>query len=271
MESQPSSNAAPAYLEAASATWPEVEAFLKGCPAAILPLGATEQHGPHLPLATDTILATEVAARVARATAGLVLPALPVGYSWVWRDFPGTLSVRFETFEAILRDVAASLARYGTKALLCVTAHGANSDPIKYAVRDLADPLESKSSESHMHILYVAYPGLDAAVEGDLDAPRWRDDTFHACEIETSLLLSVRPELCHMDRAVAEYPPVPPEYRHSALGMGGMGESGVYGDATVATAEKGARWLDATVREIAQLWDGFLRERIGWVGSEPKA
>ena len=66
-------------------------------PYAILPVGSTEQHGPHLPLNTDTLIAERIALETARRSVGLVLPAMPLGYAWVWRDVPATLTLRFDT------------------------------------------------------------------------------------------------------------------------------------------------------------------------------
>jgi len=239
------------WLEAATATWNEVAAFVQRCPAAILPLGATEQHGPHLPLATDTLLAYELALRVARNTKGLVLPALPLGYSWVWRDYPGTLTLELNTFLQVIKDIASSLSRAGVKALLILSGHGANQQPLKYAVRELVD-------ECSLEILYLFYPGLEKAISGQLRSPRWRSDDFHADEIETSLLLAVRPDLCLMDRAIAEYPATPQHYGRSALSMGKLTRSGVFGDATAADAVRGGQWLDAVAQEMARLWEEFL-------------
>jgi len=241
------------WLDAATATWQEVAKFLKKHPAAILPLGATEQHGLHLPLATDTLLAEELARRVAQKSVGLVLPPLPFGYSWVWRDTPGTLTLSFDTFRAVIKDIARSLHRAGCQSLLLLTAHGANAQPLKYTVRELADELP-------LRILHLLYPGLSEILRGTAESEMWLPGNFHAEEFETSLMLALHPDLVRMDKAVCEYPPRSVLYEHSALPMGALSQSGVFGDATVATPEKGAAWLEAAAEKMAQMWREFLRE-----------
>jgi len=137
----------PRFLDAATATWEEAKAYLARYPAAILPLGATEQHGPHLPQNTDTILAGEVCRRVAEQSIGYLLPPIPITYSWVWRNFPGSPWLRTETFVLSVKDIVRSLERGGVRGMLILTGHGANQAPLKYAVRELAD--ESKVAILH--------------------------------------------------------------------------------------------------------------------------
>ncbi|MCZ6676853.1 MAG: creatininase family protein [Candidatus Poribacteria bacterium] len=242
------------FLNAATATWEECRDFLNRHPYAILPLGATEQHGPHLPQNTDTLLAEALAGDVAEQSVGLVLPALPIGYSWVWRDYPGSLTFSFDTFRAAIKDIARSLDRNGCRALLIITAHGANPQPLKYTARELVDEIEMK-------ILRVFYPNLSEII-ADADSPTWLPMNFHAEEFETSLMLHLHPELVRMDRAVREYPPRSVDYEMSALPMGALSESGVFGDATVATAEKGERWFKACVASIVEVWQDFLKSII---------
>lgn len=238
------------HLNAGTATWRECRDYLQRHPYAILPLGATEQHGPHLPQNTDTILAEALAAHVAEQSVGLVLPPLPVGYSWVWRDYPGSISFSFDTFRAVIRDIAQSLNRNGCRALMLLTAHGANPQPIKYTIRELADEMDMK-------LLNVFYPELPA-IMADADSLPWKPMNFHAEEFETSLMLHLRPDLVHMDRAVREYPPYSIGYDMSALPQGALSDSGVFGDPTVATEEKGARWFHACVARIVEIWHKFL-------------
>ncbi|MBI4553406.1 MAG: creatininase family protein [Candidatus Latescibacteria bacterium] len=240
----------PRWLDAATATWLDCREFLARHPYAILPLGATEQHGPHLPQNTDTILAEGLAARVAEQTTGLVLPALPIGYSWVWRDYPGSLTLSLNTFLAVIKDIARSLHRNGCRALLLLSAHGANQQPLKYAMRDLSDELA-------LNILNAFYPNL-RDILSDAESPMWMPMNFHADEFETSLMLYLRPELVRIDRVVREYPPRSMDYEMSSLPMGALSQSGVFGDATVATAAKGERWFHACVASIVKVWQEFL-------------
>lgn len=241
-------------LEVENLTWPETQSRLAENPITVLPIGATEQHGPHLPTGTDSFLAEEIARRVAMSLDALLLPTIPLSYSWVWRDYPGTLSLKVETVEAIVKDVARSLSRFGAKVLIVINGHGANESALKYATRDLADEIE-------LDILYFYYPDLLELAKQVTTSPLWEGKDVHACEIETSLLLAVRPDLCRMTLAPCEYPPVPAHFRHSAFSMGALSNSGVFGDATAATPEKGRFILERTVARILESITYFLKQK----------
>lgn len=251
----------PMFLDAGRATLPEIERFIERVPFAILPVGSTEQHGPHLPTNTDTLIAERMALEIAKKSRGLVLPAVPLGYAWVWRDVPATLTLRFDTYMRMIRDVAESLDRWGIQAVYVVSGHGSNPQPIKHALRELIhDQLDIK-------MLYGMYGGLKEML-AEADSKPWHDD-IHAEEIETALMLAIAPELVHMDRAAADYPPVPPDYGKSELSMGNFMRSGVFGDPTPATAEKGERWISLAADRSATLWQGFLA-RHGLIPGEHK-
>src|ERR687894_274162 len=131
----------------------EVDEAVRSFPVAILPLGATEQHGHHLPLGVDIMLAEGIARLVAGETGALLLPAVPFGYSWVWRDIPGTVSIQQHHVEALIKDVAHGVSRYGVELLVLINGHEANDASMKYAVRELQD-------EVSMPVVYFFYPGL---------------------------------------------------------------------------------------------------------------
>lgn len=234
------------HLHAETATFPECRDFLTDYPFAVLPLGATEQHGPHLPQNTDTLIAEALARAVAEKSTGLILPAMPIGYSWVWRDYPGSLTFSFDTFRAVIRDIALSLDRNGCKILMLLSTHGANPSPIKYTIRELADGMDMK-------LLNVFYPNLNSILS-DADSIQWKPMNFHAEEFETSIMLHLHPELVHMEKAVREYPPQSVDYEMSTTPMGALSKSGVFGDPTVSSAEKGQRWFGACVDEITLVW-----------------
>lgn len=240
----------PCWLDARSATRPEVEAFARRHPFAILPVGSFEQHGPHLPLDTDNRIAEAMALEVARRSTGLVLPVLNVGYAWVWRGIPGTLTLRFDTYMAVIRDIAESLAGWGIKAVFVLSGHGSNPQPVKHAIRELIH-------EQHdIRVLNSVYLGLGEML-AEAASQKWADD-LHAEEIETSLMLAIAPETVRMELAAPDYPPVPPDYGRSELSMGHIARSGVFGDPTPATAEKGQRWLALGAERSAALWLGYL-------------
>jgi len=249
------------YLEARKARLPEIRDFVERCPFAIFPVGSTEQHGPHLPLDTDNLIAERIALETARRSVGLVLPTMPLGYAWVWRDVPGTLTLRFDTYMRMVRDVAESLERWKIRAIFLLSGHGSNPQPIKHAVRELIhDRLGIK-------VLFDVYAGLDQMLT-EADSRRWHTE-IHAEEIETSMMLAIAPDLVRMDLAEADYPPVPADYAKSELSMGHLMRSGVFGDPRAATEEKGRRWLDIAAERSANLWLGFLKRHALYDGGRP--
>jgi creatinine amidohydrolase len=240
----------PMFLEMGKATRPDIEAFVARCPVAIVPLGSTEQHGPHLPTATDTIIAEAIALRTAQRSRGLVLPAQPLGYAWVWKGVPASLTMNFDSYVKMIHDTAESLASWGVKAIYFMSGHGANSQVVKHALREtISDKLDVK-------VLYGMYEGIREMV-AEADSDDWHGD-LHAEEIETSLMLALAPELVQMDKAVRDYPEAPADYGQSEESMRHVMNTGVFGDATRATPEKGARWLDLAADRSAAFWSGFL-------------
>lgn len=202
----------------------------------IVPLGATEQHGPHLPLETDTIIA---AALAARAGAGAVLaPALPYGSSGEHQAFPGTLSIGQSAVETLLVELVRSAT--GTfERILLLCAHGGNAEPVARAVARLRAE------------------GRD--VRDWSPAAVWRGDA-HAGHVETSVMLALRPEMVAMGRAAAGNT-APLGSLMGALREGGVqavSGSGVLGDPSRASAAAGAALLQraaAALRAFLAGWD----------------
>ncbi len=223
-------------IDLAQATWPEVEAALSRRPIAILPIGAVEQHGPHLPLTVDTDLATGVARALAQATNAILLPALPYGETWSAESFPGTLSASPETLRALITDIGRGLIRMGVPALVTLNGHYGNRDPIALAARTLL----SEGFPS----LTLDYPGLEPLAARICDSHPAGPGFFHADEVETSMLLALRPDAVQMDKAVPEYPDFPPTFGHEPLQLREISGSGTFGDPRPATAAKGQALID---------------------------
>lgn len=240
----------PMFLEMGKATRPEIEAFVARCPVAIVPMGSTEQHGPHLPTATDTIIAEAIALRTAQKSRGLVLPGQPYGYAWVWKGVPASLTMGFDSYVKMIHDTAESLASWGVKAIYFMSGHGANPQVIKHALR------ETISDKIDVKVLFGMYEGIREMV-AEADSDDWHGD-LHAEEIETSLMLALAPELVQMDKAVRDYPDAPADYGKSEESMRHVMNTGVFGDATCATREKGERWLELAADRSAAFWLKFL-------------
>lgn len=225
-------------LEAATATAPEVAAHLAATRGvAVLPFGALEQHGPHLPLSTDTITAAAVAAALADRLDALLLPAVPYGETWNMSGYPGTVSLRPETVTAIAEDIGRGIAASGARALVVVNGDWGNRAPLAVAARRLVDVLPT---------VVLDHPGLDAAVEQVRESASAAPGLAHAEEVETSLVLHLAPDLVGDDRP-REYPAFPSDFGIRPMRMHPFSVSGAFGDAGPATAEKGAHLLQAIV------------------------
>ncbi|SFK42483.1 mycofactocin biosynthesis peptidyl-dipeptidase MftE [Geodermatophilus ruber] len=203
----------------AGATWPD----LPERPLLLVPLGAVEQHGHHLPLATDTTVACAVAEAAAGALDGALLaPALAYGASGEHEGFPGTISLGTEALAGLLVEYGRSACRWAGR-LLLVNGHGGNLDALRTAV----PLLRSEGRDVAWFPCGVA--GADA----------------HAGRTETSLMLHVEPARVRTDRAVAgETTPIAellPRLR--AEGVRAVSPTGVLGDPAGASAEEGARLL----------------------------
>ena len=226
-------------------TWTEAKKCFEKTSIAMLPLGATEQHGYHLPLGTDTFLATELCTRVAEEINAIVLPSIPIGYSWVWKKIPGTISLSESTMETIIKEIACSLNNYGVKYLIIFTGHEANSAAMKYATRDISEQIQTK-------LIYFFYPGLQNIINNNMDSKPW-NGIVHAAEFETSLMLATHENLVNMKEAQREYPPIPSDFGNTALPLGDLSKSGVYGDATVASKEKGELFFELIVKKSVKI------------------
>lgn len=213
-------------------TWLEAKESLAEVRFALLPIGAIEQHGPHLPVDTDAIIAEYLGCRVAKALRGLLLPVMSYGASWSLRQFPGTISLSPQTIVSFICDVSDSLYRHGLTWLMVLNCHLGNAASLKEAERSLRDRPGGR-------IAILNLPGLEKASEDVCTTPRWHPAYLHSCEVETSIMLAIDPRSCHMERAVREYPEVPPYLSAVSVPWDQITNTGVIGDATVATAEKG--------------------------------
>jgi creatinine amidohydrolase len=232
----------------------------------VLPVGAIEQHGPHLPVSVDRDLAEAVLERslgqIDERLSVLALPGFAYGRSNEHAAIAGTLSLSTQTLLAILSDLAESLARTGFRRLVLLNAHGGNTPVLEIAARDL----------KIAHGLRIAtcnwYNFNDAEHHGDA-----RENAFgiHAGLIETSAMLALKPDCVAMDRA-ADFTSKAEIWQHDFKQIGlspgrarpawtieDLSASGACGNAAAATAEIGERLLDAAARNFARFLDEFSR------------
>jgi creatinine amidohydrolase len=202
-----------------------------------VPLGSTEQHGPHLPLDTDTRIAVALAARLAAARDDVtVAPALAYGSSGEHAGFPGTLSIGQQALELVVVELVRSADAYAGGVVL-VNGHGGNAEPLTRAARTL-------DTEGRRALAWA--PSLPPG--GDL----------HAGRTETSLLLAIAPEVVRLD--LAEPGAVDVDLaRLRAEGVRAVSPNGVLGDPTGASAEDGRRLLDAMAADLVSAVAAWAR------------
>jgi len=232
-------------LDAATASWEDVAAALAGGLIAILPVGAVEQHGPHLPLLTDTVLAAGVARRIAESTDALLLPAIAYGDAWTAEGWAGTLSLSPDTLRATVTDLGRGLHRMGVRGLVTINGHFGNREPIALAARTL--------SELGLPVLHLDYPHLEALAAEHMESEPAGPGFYHADEVETSMLLALAPDTVRLDRAQPEYPEFPPLFGSEPMKLSAFNKSGVFGDPRPATAEKGEALIAGIAGESLRL------------------
>jgi creatinine amidohydrolase len=225
-------------------TWPEVRAELEdGRDTVVVALGATEQHGPHLPLATDALIGDHLARVVADQLDAFLAPTVRVGCSEHHLEFPGTLSISEETFSGVVADLISSLARGGFRRVVLLPTHGGNFRPLAAALEKLGpvEGVEIRALTDLRALFAIAQMGVDEhgvpLSEGGLHAGEW----------ETSMLMSIHPDLVHLERGEAGYTGDMEAAVVAIFGAGvhSVAANGVIGDPARASAEHGVRYWDA--------------------------
>jgi creatinine amidohydrolase len=239
-------------IRAADNSWTDVAAhFAATAGLAILPFGALEQHGPHLPLATDTLTAERVAAELAERMDAVLLPAIAYGETWNNAGYPGTVSLSPATVTAIAVDIGRSLVHSGARAFAIVNGDWGNRAPLTEAVRILTD-------ERAIPATVLDYPGMDDAVARLRESRPAFAGLNHAEEVETSIILAISPGLVHPDRYESAYPDFPNDFGVRPMQLHPFSPSGVFGDPATASAAKGDAILAATIDASEQVLRDFL-------------
>ncbi|NJR58405.1 MAG: creatininase family protein [Cyanobacteria bacterium CRU_2_1] len=252
-------------------TWIEIQAMPDKENVVLLqPVGAIEQHGPHLPLVVDTAIATAVVGKALEQLDPMIpayaLPPLCYGKSNEHWHFPGTITLTAQTLIAVLMEVGESLYRAGFRKLVLVNGHGGQPQIMDIVARDLHQQHDD-------FMVFPLFVWRVPNIASEFLSPKELELGIHAGDAETSLLLSILPDQVKMEAAVTEYPYGLPE--NSLLSMEGklpfawttrdLSRSGVLGDPTVATKEKGDRLLAS----LATGWTHVIHDIYAF--QQPKA
>jgi creatinine amidohydrolase len=243
-------------------TSPEVEAFLAGHDTVIVPVGSTEQHGPHGPLLTDAIIPTEVARRGAPRVGAVVAPTVNYSLSYPHAGFAGLVHIRIPTFMALIEDLCVALTSVGFRRVIFLNGHYDNTYAIAYACANAADRLPDGSRCFPLNY----WDGMTPAEAAEFFDP---ENGLHANKGETSAILAINPDLVDMDKANREFPPFPETDSgpavHTAFFFSSPGsvyratQSGTWGDARESSAEYGEGYLEVVTNATVRLIDDVER------------
>ncbi len=215
---------------------------------AILPCGSLEAHGKHLPLFTDMLLPTEISKVVAEKTDALVLPPIPFGDSWHFKDFPGTISISPDTLRNFYTEVLRAIIANGIKKIIVLNGHGGNAGHIRAAAEE--------ACEGNDAIIVVINWWLDLGKDARKKVLETQEG--HAAEDETSEVMAVRPDLVDLSKAVAWRPHFEFSFYSSKLRSKQL-KDGMYGDPTKASPAKGTVIVEAAINELVDFVKKFER------------
>lgn len=241
-------------------TWPRIASASPDTPV-LIPIAAVEQHGHHLPLATDSMLLGEIVRRVDRRVGedALIAPLMWLGNSHHHLDFAGTLSCEPRAYLDLLRGLVDNLIGHGFRRLLVLNGHGGNDVPGKQALFEVRQHYRHRGD---LLLLFTTYWSLGTRPWESMSEIVQRD-MGHACEWETSMMLRIAPDLVGDYRSAADVPPGNPfRPAHRAWITRDRSEPGHIGQPALATVEKGEHLLQAFTEDIASLvgrmraWDG---------------
>lgn len=223
-------------------TWVEAEETLKNYEVVMIPLGArTKEHGPHLPLNTDWIVAEYLAERVAAEVPIVVMPTIQYGYYPSFLEYPGSVSLKLDPFKEMLKDICISMNGYGVKKFYILNTGISTIRGLQLAAKEL--------KKRGIEMRYT-----DIMKVGEIrEKISEQEGGTHADEIETSVMLYIRPEVVDMSKAVKDYHPKKGRgltRNPDNTEAGAYSPSGIFGDATLASVDKGRLAVEARVQGI---------------------
>lgn len=222
-------------------SWLEAEEFIKDYNIVIMAVGsACKEHGPHLPLGNDFVLAERLIDLVAPRVKSLILPTLNYGYYPAFTEYPISINISYNTFRDMIVDIANSLAGFGIKKFYILNTGVSTTPPIKDAVKIVKDKIE---------VGYLDLIAFDKTLPEGLEE---QEGGTHADELETSMMMFLAPEIVKIQKAVKEFDPRPNRrgLTRDPEGSGNYSASGVYGNPTLATTDKGEIIVNKLVDHI---------------------
>lgn len=239
-----------ASVEVENLTWVQAEQALKDYDVVLIALGArTKEHGPHLPLKTDFIMAEYLKNRVAEQVSVAVLPTIQYGYYPSFLEYPGSVSIQAETFKNTVKDICRSMNGYGVRKFYVLNTGISTLKPLEEAAEEL--------KQGGLFLRYLNLLDVDKTLPQGLLK---QEGGSHADEAETSMMLYIAPEVVNMSKAVKDYDSRPGRkgLTRSPQGSGTFSPTGIWGNPTLATREKGKIIVETTVRAIV----GQVRDLI---------
>ncbi len=221
----------------------------KTCDTVIIPVGATEGYGPHLPLASDTFVACKIAELVAEQTGAMIGPTLEIGESYSLSMYPGTMCLTPQTWTAVFNDIMDSLIKWGFRYFMIINGHAGNVPLIGHVVR-------RKQNECGVKCAQIDWWRFAQKFSNDVCENKGFMAHGHASECGGSVMLYLYPEMVDMSKARRVEPERESYVRDSDLvtyvSFAKTTQCGILGDATVATLEKGEKIVTRAVDRIVE-------------------
>lgn len=241
----------------ADMSWPELERVLPSVELAVIPTGSCEQHGPNMSLQTDARISYALAERIAQRLypRALLTPVVPFGFSYLHKNFPGMITLRYETLAGIIEDMVVSLKRMGISVFLIVNGHGHNMPCLRVIMTKLRH--EQRVKIATCDYISLASDVIKEGVKSDRYA--------HACEMEVSMALYLAPHLVKQDQLTkGDLKPLPYPYSRGEISLAWpftydqLTSNGALGNAPAASVEFGREIAETTISRTLEFVEALL-------------
>ena len=238
-------------------SWPQHKEMAQNSAVVVIPFASMEQHGPHSPVVVDTLLCENVCRKAVEGLENVLLTrTVWTGTSHHHFEYPGTISLRLETYVALIKDIIRSVAHHGYKKIFVVNGHGGNVQPLQATLNDIGYDIE-------LTIWMITYFHLGNEISAEIRKSPV-GGMAHSGEFETAMMLHLRPDLVNMDEAVDQINENPHPLGTRDMHYRGMlfrpvdfnrhrAPSGVAGMPSAATAENGAQYFEAVSARLRGL------------------